>query len=264
MVNPLTPFYNAMMLRTGHKIERRRFHREPIVIGASPRSGTTVLLSILGAHPHIFAIPNQTYGFEFWDRRVDTDTGNHVHYPTRMDRIYREFVWNRLPASAVRWCEKTPKNVRYFGKILDYYADKVRLIHIVRDGRDVVVSKHPKHKPDEYWVPVEKWVNDVSLGLMFEKNPSVLTIRYEDLVNDYAATIARICYFIDEPVIDRMHDWLRHTNIRKSKHLHKPVQELYKDSIGRWRNDVHKKRIAHFMRNKDAVSLLEKLGYDMD
>lgn len=263
MADILKNIYNASMLKLGKAIERRRFDREPIIIGASPRSGTTILLSILGAHPHIFAIPNQTYAFDIWEEDEDTDTGSMRHKPVRIDRIYREFVLNPIPKSSRRWCEKTPKNIQYFDKILEYYENRVRLIHIVRDGRDVVVSKHPKHNPDQYWVPIERWIGDTALAVELEDHPNMFTLRYEDLVLDFASSIEKICRFIDEPITAEMQEWLEHTNVRKSKHLLKPVENLYKDSIGRWRDPGHKERIAGFMRNEKAVELLKHFNYLM-
>ena len=41
------------------------------------------------------------------------------------------------------WCEKTPRNVLHFRRILRCLGKRARLIQVVRDGRDVVCSVHP-------------------------------------------------------------------------------------------------------------------------
>jgi len=261
MADIFKTIFNTSMLKLGKRIERRQFNALPIVIGASPRSGTTILLSILGAHPAIFAIPDQTYAFDIWQSKQDENTEGNSVYPLRIDRVYRELVLNRIPKTTHRWCEKTPKNIQYFDKILNYFSDQVRLIHIVRDGRDVIVSKHPKHNPDTYWVPVERWVNDVAFGARFENHPSVLTLRYEDLVQKYDSSIAQICQFLDEPIDQALNNWISYTNVRKSKHLHKPVENLFQKSIGKWKDKVHENRIKEIMQHEKAVELLKHFKY---
>ena len=76
----------------------------------------------------------------------------------------------------------------FFGKVLEEFRERVKIIHIVRDGRDVVLSRHPVDTA-RHWISPSRWVEDVSAGLSFEGHPQVLTIRYEDLVKEYDITI---------------------------------------------------------------------------
>ncbi len=255
--------YNTLMMHIGARIEKRRFNKTPIIIGASPRSGTTILLAILDAHPNVFGIPNQTYAFDDW---IEHKTGNGSEVavrPARIDRLYREFVWNRIPAGVHRWCEKTPKHIQSFGKILDYFDNNAKLIHIVRDGRDVVTSKHPKHNPEQYWVPINRWVADVREGLKYRDHPSVYTLRYEDLILNFQHTMESLCKFLEEPFSRELEDWVRYTAIRKSKHLNEPVQSLYRQSIGRWRREEHDRRVQTFMKSDEAVAFLKMFQYEV-
>ena len=249
------------VIRYGRRIEEKRFRGKPIIIGACPRSGTTILLSILGAHGNLFAIPNQTYAFDRWEERIEEETGMVRYFPTRLDRLYKEFILNRIPPTAVRWCEKTPKHIRSFRKILNYYDDEVRLINLVRDGRDVVTSKHPRHRPNTYWVPVSRWISDVKLGIELDDHPSVRTFRYEDLIADYESEITKICAFIEEPVSESLFSFIQHAEVKRSKHLANPVENLHTRSIERWRRPEHRRRIDEFMQSAEAVELLGRLGY---
>ena len=93
----------------GKKIEKKHFQRKPILIVACPRSGTTLLLSILSAIPGIFAVPNQTYAFDRWE-------GPDQSIPTRLDKLMREFIFNRIPPTATRWPVRRPtRSVRPTG-----------------------------------------------------------------------------------------------------------------------------------------------------
>lgn len=249
----------------GRQVTEKRFSDEPIIIGGCGRSGTTLLLSILSAHPHIYAIQRQTYAFEKWEK-IDRSDGKKVrtkeYKPARLDRLYRYFLLHRVPNSATRWCEKTPLHVRHFGKILDYFDDKVKLIHIIRDGRDVVTSKHPRHNnPGEYWVSVERWVNDVKAGLGFIDCPRVLTLHYEQLISDFANVIEKTYRFLGEECRFDVFSWVNLTSVKNSKHWANPVQKLHSRSIDRWKMPEHKERIEKFMKNDEAVVLLKRLKY---
>jgi len=242
----------------GQKKAQRKFSNKPIIVGACPRSGTTLLLSILGAHPHIFAIPTQTYAFDLWK---ETKAGISSHIPGKLERFYGYLLLNRIPRPARRWCEKTPKNIQSFNKILDYFGENAQLINMFRDGRDVVTSSHPKHSPGKYWVSNERWIKDVSIGLSFENHPQVLNFRYEDLVNQFEPTLKKIYKFLDEPLPDDLYSWVQNTNIKESKHWGGSVQNLYSNSINRWQNKKHSERVNAFMGNEEAVALLKKLHY---
>lgn len=262
MLNPLKKSINEYIIKLGARIERKHFSDIPIIIGACPRSGTTILLSILGANPNIFAIPKQTYAFDLWEEDVRKKEGRGKWHPTRLDRLYLQFLIHHIPKRAKRWLEKTPKHVRSFEKILDYFQDRVKLINMIRDGRAVVTSKHPKHTPDQYWVSVERWIEDVNIGLKLEDHRSVLNIKYEDLIRNFDRTITKVYEFIEEDKPENLEDWIEKTNIKKSMHLAAPVQNLYSHAMNRWHKPEHTERVKEFMNNPEAVILLKKLDYN--
>ena len=128
------------------------FRKPPILIGGCPRSGTTLLLSILSAHPSILAIHDEMWGF--WPTETEEEFSKMMRkFYLRLDKRLKKMA---IPASCTRWCEKTPNNVREFGKIIQWFRPTPKLLHIVRDGRDVATSVHPSD-PSKYWVPVEQW-----------------------------------------------------------------------------------------------------------
>ena len=128
--------------------ELERFPDPPIVIGGCGRSGTSLLLSILSAHPHIAGIPEETYAFcpDVWT------PGAEGPGDLDMEVIGRHLAHLDPPASTTRWCEKTPKNVQVFGALLAHFGERVRLVHIVRDGRDVLTSRHPSSTGKARWL----------------------------------------------------------------------------------------------------------------
>ncbi|MCG3117914.1 MAG: hypothetical protein ALAOOOJD_00029 [bacterium] len=250
--------------KTSHEKARRILalgHR-PIVIGGCGRSGTTLLLSLLSCHPKIFAIDIETvalcpdgYGADgMYNKSPD------LTVPFRLEKIYHYLAEQAIPASCTRWCEKTPRNVFYFDRILRHFGDRVRLIHIVRDGRDVITSIHPGHGK-KFWVPPERWIMDVAAGRQMESHSQILTIRYEDLVREYEIIMRRICAFLDEEFAPEFLTYPHSARIKESGAWFNPAQAANDKSIGRWREEKFKDTVEALLREPLALELLRHYGY---
>jgi hypothetical protein len=232
-----------------------QFTRPPIVIGGCARSGTTLLLSILSSHSKIFALKKET-GLLASALEAHERNGR----PLDLDRFARRLAKQVVPASCHRWCEKTPRNVRAFGGLLDAFGADIRLIHVVRDGRDVVTSIHPRHKK-QLFVSKERWVEDVGAGLAFADHPQVLTVRYEDLTRDYPNTISDVCAFLGEEVEESLFAYPDSATIRSHRAWSSPALAVHSGSVERWRDPEYAAIIDDFMRDASAVDLLGRLGY---
>ena len=246
--------FNPLIISIGKRKLQKNFKKPPIVIGGCDRSGTTLMISILGAHPHIFAYPKENGVFLKWVEKE----GKKV--PLRLDRLYREIIGKKIPPKANRYCHKNPANILHIREILDFHLGKVKIIQMVRDGRDVITSIHPS-KPGSYWVSVEKWIRDVKAGIDFYDHPDILTVRYEDLTDNPTRVIETVCKFLDEPVLDEIINWFDHTNLVKSNAWFHQAKEIHQNSVKKWEKPEHKKRLQEFMDNEEAVALLKKLGY---
>lgn len=233
----------------GQSKEQQHFSREPIVIGGCARSGTSLLLSILSAHPAIHAIPVETDAFTEW---------NSAGQPIRMDRLYRQLLIHSIKPSATRWCEKRPYNVRFISEILKYYREKVKFIHIIRDPRAVCTSIHP-NKPTDYWVSPDRYIHDVTLGLAFEKHPAVFTLKYEELISQTETVIQRLCEFMEEPFHESMKNWYEHATIRKNKAWFNSLQGIQADRG--WGDPQHQQRVNELMNSPEMRQLMVRLGY---
>lgn len=236
-------------------LHQMRFDAPPILIGGCGRSGTTMLLAMLGAHPQIAAIPTETTLFA---RRRKHRYPRLNHY---LMRARAALVLSREPVKpdAHRWCEKTPPNIRFVERLFAHFGD-VRFIHIVRDARDVVTSRHP-HAEGPY-VPVERWVADVSAGLAHRHDPRMYTLRYEDLVEDYEPTMRALLAWLEEPFTDEMASYHAHTSVKRNTALRggkaRPVST---SSVGRWRDPKFADDVATVMASPEAVAILKDLGY---
>jgi hypothetical protein len=185
--------------------------------------------------------------------------GGPVIQPKRMQRRLGEGP--RKP-TATRWAEKSPANVFYFQEILAHFDD-VRLIHLIRDGRDVVTSMHPK-RDDRPWVSPRRWVEAVTTGLAVDSDPRVLAVRYEDLVADCEKTMRRILDHVGERPTHEMRNWLEHSTIKRSGNLQGgAIMPVSMGSVRKFKQPGFKgqRYVEDLMRRSDAVSLLDRLGY---
>ena len=244
------PFINYF----GKKIEQRRFTESPVYIGGCGRSGTTLLLSILSAHNDIYACPRE---LNLFDGAEESETG--IKTP-KFYRLYRTILTSRIKSSAKRYCEKSPSNIHSVELIDKLHDGNFKLIHIVRDGRDVILSKHPRGR-GRYWVEPERWIMDVSKGLRYIDHPSVFTIRYEDLVGQYKETIESVCHFLGIPVSKEILNWHQFATVRQTNALFNKITEISTAPIGKWQKPENKERVSLLTENSEAVALLKKFRY---
>jgi len=216
--------------------------KEPIVVGGCGRSGTTLLLSILGSHSSIGAFDEELYCF--------------YPGPYRIKRLINAIKDSGFENK--RWCEKTPKNIKIFGNLLHIFKKHVKLIHVVRDGRDVITSVHPAH-PGRYWVPTQRWIEDVEAGL--ECDEHIHRVRYEDIVLNTESALRSLCDFIEEPFEKEMLDYVSKTSVLKNIAWEGKALPIHANKIGKWKRPEHAKVVEEFMNNKKAVNLLQTLGY---
>jgi len=217
--------------RAGRGWEMAETQKPPIFVLGSQRSGTTMLRLMLNNHSRI-AIPHEsgfiTSLFHKLDRFGDLSERGAVErlleavaknphvargklIVDREDVLarpiadYRDFVAAVFQSYAEhtgkpRWGDKTPSYTEEIDVIRRIFPD-AKILHIVRDGRDVVVShKGLSWASGNYLKLVADWRWKVTIA---HKVGSVLgddflELRYEDLVRQPEATLRRICDFVGE------------------------------------------------------------------
>ncbi len=237
----------------GKQKEKKNFSKPPIFIGGCGRSGTTLLLSIISAHPKIFAFPNEVDAFTTWKK---TKRG---YQPVRQDRMYRELLWRSVPDEAHRWCLKRPFNVLHIEEILDYFPE-AKFLHIYRDPRQVCVSRHPDD-PSIYWVPIVRWVRDVQAGLDFRDHPQVMTLDYNRLILETEPVIREICDFLEEETVEKILNWYDHATVRKNSAWFSKLQNIQTDSLKKWQKEENKERVAEILADKKVQKLMNELEF---
>jgi len=241
---------------------------DPIVIGGCERSGTTLVCSVVSAHPRVLTIPYETWGLAY-----GPEAGFEGPGPIRMSRIWKGLGTACRRPENDRWSEKTPANVFYFREILEHFGGAVRLVECIRDGRDVVTSVHPQD--DEPWVPPDRWVSAVSVGLEVSDHPRVHTVRYEDIVRRPVPTIRSLYAFLElelEGDSETAKDswtarWYERATVRWSTNLKGgAVGRIHSDSLQKWkrRDFPFRDRVGKLCADPRARSLLAEHGYLSD
>ena len=201
----------------------------PFVVGVG-RSGTTLLRLMLDAHPDL-AMPPET-GFvpdviregqnlrtpaaavaflreqrSWGDHHVDeAELERRLAALARLDATAALRAFYRLYADGQgkpRWGDKTPAYVKRM-PMIERALPEARFIHVIRDGRDVSLSRG-KRRLREGDAPgpervAEMWRNRILKARKASKRVRhYIEIRYEDLVTDTEPTLRRVADLVELP-----------------------------------------------------------------
>lgn len=255
----------------------------PIFIGGAGRSGTTLVRSVLNAHPRIAIGPELKITprlMKLWAGVRELDPYLIDEFGLTSDEIddaFAQLLRNliqpaRRRTGSPRLAEKTPNNVFVFPHLHQVFP-RSPLIHVLRDGRDVVSSllrqewaspgdhnESPLTQSAEaaakYWAKAAR--RGVHAEERFGANGRMMTIRYEQLVTDPELVIRKLCAFVGEEFHDSLLRFYEHEDPFYES-TQRPISDA---SVGRWKEDLDEDQ-----RNtvKDlAGELLVELGYADD
>jgi hypothetical protein len=208
-------------------------HDRPIFLVGCPRSGTTLLSAMLHAHPRIAMPPETRFLMRVYTRRAKfgdlTVAANRRELAKAITNKRSRFadlglsreavieqivagpptigsatgiVWRQFADSRgkARWGEKRPAYWQNMDVVLRLFPD-AQIIHLVRDGRACVASLKQVHwyrgaaDAAVSWSLAERELTRLGSAL---PSDSYVQLRYEDLLADPAAELARLCSFLGE------------------------------------------------------------------
>jgi hypothetical protein len=204
----------------------------PVIIGGCPRSGTTLLRTMLHCHPEV-AIPRETrFVLESWLRRTkfgDLEEAANRHRLASWIFKRKESQANRLgldEEEAIerlvaapptlgsllatcftmyaerngkpRWGDKRPMYAARLSAILDLFPN-AHFIHVVRDPRACIASVRKLGWYNGRIAPaLELWERSIHTVNAWHPKLSadqLLEVKYEDLVTAPEATLTRVAAF---------------------------------------------------------------------
>ena len=170
-----------------------------------------------------------------------------------------------------RWADSTPTNVPHMFRIMREFPD-ARIVHIIRDGRDVALSldKREWSRP----LPWEKNKSLLAAGLYWEwivkkgrKNgtelgPGYMEVRYEQLVSEPREALAKLATFLGH---DLDYDRIQRASVGSVKNPLTSFKEDLKEGkfspVGRWKDKFPPEELAQF--ESLVGEYLQELGYPL-
>ena len=228
----------------------------PIFMLGAERSGTTLLMAMVGCHPRI-AVPEviwyyprfrpylYTYGdlsqpdnlrtlasemvfglkTPFWDMQVNPRTIVDEIIDTAPEPsfsgIYCAMLerYAREAGNKPRWGEKTPYNLFYIKQIREDFPN-AQFIYITRDGRDTCADYlQSSFGPTNIFCAAEVWKlcqNAVEPWRAQLSDTDWLDISYEKLVRDPIAVLKQVCGFLGEDYSPAMLEFYK-TDLAKAR-----------------------------------------------
>lgn len=240
-----------------------------VFVVGSPRSGTTFLASVIGSVPGFVDLG------EVAPVKAAVPDLAALEPDEAARRLRRTLTVARRAGlvGSVRAVEQTPE-VAHLLRAVPIAYPEARIVHMVRDGRDVVCSLLEKRwlRPAQtetddaglaygsyarFWVEPDRreeferasdarraaWVWRTYLSAVRASAVPVHEIRYERMAESPAAVAEELGKYLDAP----------------AEHLVSALGQVHAESVDRWRRDLDEAQLADVM--SEAGDLLRELGY---
>ncbi len=204
-----------------------------IFLGGCPRSGTTLLQSLLGAHPQVASFPEshlfQNLRIQYFSRlfglaslkgkaqlkwflqeigqsELESKLGTFPIFISQYVSVFQEALDRATQAQGKSvWLEKSPEHIRYI-QLFEHLIPDSKFIHMIRNGGDVVASlydvSHNHQRRDIWGEPwsidkcLKTWRDSVQFSGDHLHKPNHILIRYEKLVANPEKVLTQLCQFL--------------------------------------------------------------------
>ncbi|MBX2865387.1 MAG: sulfotransferase [Leptolyngbyaceae cyanobacterium MAG.088] len=268
-------------------------NEHPIFIVGMPRSGTTLLTTILSAHPRI-AISPETHFLTYWvptyhnlDFSKATDFEAFWQVLSRSKRFsYFDIDPDKTLAAILakgslnnasifagwletyaercqkpRWGEKTPLHYQHLDQLLTWFP-KAQVLWMLRDPRAVAASLLKMAWASNYvHIHAEQWNQSTRLyEEHWQTDPRVKLIRYEDLIHQTDLILKEIFNFLNEDYLEgllaqRTVETIPIVNRQgwALSHLNQTLQPLEAKAIDKWKQELWPEHVAIVNSVTDAL-----------
>lgn len=147
--------------------------------------------------------------------------------------------------------DKDPKNIEYFDTIKKYFPDSY-VIHIIRDPRDVVLSRLKAEWSKNRSLLIHSLIYEEQMNIAIRKGPELfgdryIEVKYENLITDAKKTLRKLCKHLviefEEGMLEYMHnsgDIVAEDEKEWKKNVFKPV---IKNNYRKWEKNMSLKNL---------------------
>ncbi|MEG3839012.1 sulfotransferase [Microcoleus sp. herbarium14] len=195
-----------------------------IFLVGSPRSGTTILQSLLAAHPEVISFPeSKFFHYLLYDKlagklssRMEAFFNDEINRP----ELLRDFDVSQTTENKVGWfvgvldglaveknksiwLEKTPEHI-YFIEDIEKFLPDAKFIHILRNGMDTIASMYEATRSfHDLWGDVwdlehciDRWKYAMLTSHKYVNTSNHILVKYEELVDNKTHILSQVCNFM--------------------------------------------------------------------
>ena len=229
--------------------------KDPVFLVGFPRSGTTLLDTILRSHPSIDVLEEKPIVDNYirkLKKKTDSNFDTLKSYNSSLKKEMRSFYFDQrnkyLNDDKKITIDKMPLNIIYVGEIFRYFP-KAKFILALRHPNDCVLScfmqnfllNHAmsnflniKDSAKMYDLVMKLWeIYSSKFSIDFH------TIKYEDLISDFKGSVSNLLTFLDLSWSDKVSEFYKTSQSRgiiATPSYNQVNQPIYSKSIGRWKN----------------------------
>tara|TARA_Y100000741_G_scaffold361617_1_gene345935 strand:- start:1436 stop:3148 length:1713 start_codon:yes stop_codon:yes gene_type:complete len=249
---------------------------DPIFLIGFPRSGTTLLDTILRSHPSIDVLEEKPIVDKYvikLEKQINSNFDILKSTNSSLKKEMRSFYFDQrgkyLASRKKTIIDKMPLNLIYVGEIIRFFP-KAKFILALRHPNDCVLScfmqnfllnnamanfLNIKDSAKMYDLVMKLWeIYKNKLSIDFH------TIKYEDLISNFKGSVSNLLAFLDLTWSDEVSEFYKTSQSRgiiATPSYNQVNQPLYSKSIGRWKN--YEKELSEGKQYLE--SWIKKYGY---
>ncbi|MEG4489066.1 sulfotransferase [Microcoleus sp. D2_18a_B4] len=214
-----------------------------IFLVGSPRSGTTMLQSLLAAHPEVISFPeSKFFHYLLYKKFVGKFPGRmEAFFKDEINRheLLQDFDNSQTVATKVSWfvgvldglaaeqnksiwLEKTPEHI-YFIEDIQRFLPDAKFIHILRNSMDTIASLHEATRNShDLWGPgwdlnhcIHRWKEAMLISHKYAKKSNHILVKYEEILENKVKKLEELCDFMGIEYDERMLEFYQ----EKAAHL---------------------------------------------
>lgn len=226
-----------------------------VLICGCPRSGTTLMSVMLGYFENTHVIKEERSPLSF----------------IKGARRYK--LCKSIEKNGKIFVIKKPNRMigaKSYYSIKEAVKGGFKIIFMIRDGRDVIVSKHKKKNSNkvEYYVRPEMWIEINRNNLLNTKTEGICYIKYEELVSNPTKIMNVLSSFLGVGYNPKFSEFYEFEKFDKSiASVMNGIRPITASQIGNWNKKEHLNRMLNLCNSshlQEFCQTLIKMGYEKD